>query len=469
MRVTQLTLRDFRTYASADVRLAPGLTVVSGRNGAGKTNLLEGALLRLHRPLVPDGQRARVRALRRGAHAAGAALRGRRTRAHEITVGFQPGEPKRLRVDGAPVERLTDVRARPLVSVFLPDRLELVTGAPALRRAHLDQVVAALRPARAATRRAYAAALAQRNALIAAIRAGPRRPRLPAGMGRRAGPPRHRADGGPRGGRRGPRAALRRPCGGPRAGGRARRSPTGRARGPRPPRRWPPSWPSGSTATSSAASPATARTATTSSCAARAATCARTARAASSGWACSRCCWPSARRWREARDAPPLMLLDDVMSELDAGRRRRLVDVLGAGGQSVITTTDLAHVPGAEDAAVGRLAIAPGTVLAGGGVRPSARQRRPGALLAHAEQGRRRCGAAQPRPVVAGARRRRRPARPRDAARRGAALLAGGRRRGVRAAGRSPSPSATAWSPWPAARRSGRRSSTCSPSTSSSA
>ena len=58
------------------------------------------------------------------------------------------------------------------MSVFLPDRLELVTGAPALRRAHLDQVVAALRPARAATRRAYAAALGQRNALVAAIRAG---------------------------------------------------------------------------------------------------------------------------------------------------------------------------------------------------------------------------------------------------------------------------------------------------------
>src|SRR5919112_1640611 len=92
--------------------------------------------------------------------------------AHEITVGFQPGEAKKLRVDGAAVERLTDVAARPLVSVFLPDRLELVLGAPALRRAHLDQVVAALWPGRAGTRRAYAAALGQRNALIANIRAG---------------------------------------------------------------------------------------------------------------------------------------------------------------------------------------------------------------------------------------------------------------------------------------------------------
>ena len=62
------------------------------------------------------------------------------------------------------------------MSVFLPERLELVKGAPAGRRAHLDQVVAALWPARAATRAAYSRALAQRNALLARVRAGRRRP-----------------------------------------------------------------------------------------------------------------------------------------------------------------------------------------------------------------------------------------------------------------------------------------------------
>ncbi len=92
--------------------------------------------------------------------------------AHELAVGFAPGEPKRMRVDGAAVERLLDAAERPLVSVFLPDRLELIKGAPSLRRAHLDQFVAALWPARIATRRAYAQTLAQRNALIARIRAG---------------------------------------------------------------------------------------------------------------------------------------------------------------------------------------------------------------------------------------------------------------------------------------------------------
>ena len=63
------------------------------------------------------------------------------------------------------------------------------------------------------------------------------------------------------------------------------------------------------------------------------------------------------------RGAPPLMLLDDVMSELDEGRRARLVEVLRAGGQSVIATTDLSHVPGADEAGVERVAIAGGRIL----------------------------------------------------------------------------------------------------------
>ena len=64
----------------------------------------------------------------------------------------------------------------------------------------------------------------------------------------------------------------------------------------------------------------------------------------------------------EERGAPPLLLLDDVMSELDAERRERLVERIGGAGQSVITTTDLAHVPGAGAAGVVRLRVAPGTV-----------------------------------------------------------------------------------------------------------
>ena len=91
---------------------------------------------------------------------------------HELAIGFVPGELKRMTSDGAPVERLAGVAHRPLASVFSPDRLELIKGGPGLRRAHLDQFVAALWPGRAATRRAYHEALAQRNALLARVRGG---------------------------------------------------------------------------------------------------------------------------------------------------------------------------------------------------------------------------------------------------------------------------------------------------------
>jgi len=65
----------------------------------------------------------------------------------------------------------------------------------------------------------------------------------------------------------------------------------------------------------------------------------------------------------EERGDPPLLLLDDVMSELDASRRQRLVARISGAGQSVITTTDLAHVPGADDSAVVRLRVSPGGVV----------------------------------------------------------------------------------------------------------
>ena len=167
--ITAVTVRDFRSYERAELELGNHLTVIVGPNGAGKTNLLEALYCGCTgRSFRAAHEREMVRfgadSTRIVVHCV--APDGD----HELTVAVVPGEPKRLRIDGAPTVSLTETAVRPLLTVFLPDRLELIKGPPALRRAHLDQLVAALWPARLATRRSYAQALAQRNALIGRIR-----------------------------------------------------------------------------------------------------------------------------------------------------------------------------------------------------------------------------------------------------------------------------------------------------------
>src|SRR5216117_2412421 len=107
MVVTRVRLRDFRGYASADVALGPELTVVHGRNGAGKTNLLEGLYFGCTGRSCRTSNEREV--LRFDAPAARIEVEGRdRDGEHAIAVGFQAGEAKRITVDGAPVERLLD-------------------------------------------------------------------------------------------------------------------------------------------------------------------------------------------------------------------------------------------------------------------------------------------------------------------------------------------------------------------------
>jgi DNA replication and repair protein RecF len=361
VRAVRLTVRDFRSYEAAELRLGPGLTVIAGRNGAGKTNLLEALYF------AATGRSCRTanerEVVRFGAGLTRLELHTEDERgAHAVSVGFQPGEAKHLRADGATVERLTDSDARPLVAVFLPDRLELVLGAPALRRSHLDQVVAALWPARAATRREYSSALAQRNALIAAVRAGRAgRASLPAwdaslarhgialmrdraevvdrlrerfashaaalgleGEAELAYRPRSRAQSADE-----LAAELAE-----RVDGDVERGFTGHG-----PHRDDLTLRRDGRELRSYGSRGQVRLGLLALLLAE------------------------REELAAERGAPPLLLLDDVMSELDGTRRARLVDVLRAGGQSVITATELAHVPGADDPGTERVAIAEGRVL----------------------------------------------------------------------------------------------------------
>jgi DNA replication and repair protein RecF len=361
MQVLAVQLRDFRTYARAEAQIGNGLTVVHGPNAVGKSNLLEA----LYFGCTGHSQRTRNERelVRFGAQTTRVVVSLReRDRPHELTVGFQPGSPKHMTVDGAPVERLTDTEQRPLVSVFSPDRLDLIKGPPTLRRAHLDQLVAALWPARAGTRRDYSRALTQRNALIAGIRAS---------RSSRTTPPSWDAELARHAiALRNDRAELVALLAGPfidRAqqlglGGdcaleyRPRSKVAGvdefvgelqerlsrdveRGFCTHGPHRDELAFVRDGRELRSYGSQGEQRLALLALLLAERSVLA------------------------QERDRLPLMLLDDVMSELDSTRRELLAAELGAGGQSLIATTDLSHVPGATGAAVTRLRISPGAIM----------------------------------------------------------------------------------------------------------
>jgi DNA replication and repair protein RecF len=171
VRVEHLEVSQFRSYERAACDLAAGVTVLFGPNGAGKTNLLEALYVGCTgRPVRTRSEREVVRF---GADGARVTIRTTGGAAnHEVSVIMRRAERKVVRVDGTHVDRVEPGEARPFVCVFIPDRVSLLKGPPALRRAHLDELAGALWPARAADRREYARTLAQRNALLGSLRSG---------------------------------------------------------------------------------------------------------------------------------------------------------------------------------------------------------------------------------------------------------------------------------------------------------
>ena len=158
--------RGFRNLLDARVQADARIVVACGPNGAGKTNLLEAVYFGLtgrsfragnDRDVIRFGEQgARVELELAGGETLLAALDRSGERRH--LLGGRP----------APIE----AGERPLVSVFHPDRLALIKGAPAHRRAHLDRLCGAIWPARADLRSRFGRTLAQRNALVSRIKAG---------------------------------------------------------------------------------------------------------------------------------------------------------------------------------------------------------------------------------------------------------------------------------------------------------
>jgi DNA replication and repair protein RecF len=361
MRVLGVQLRDFRTYTRAEVQLGAGLTVLYGPNGAGKSNFLEA----LYFGCTGHSQRTRSERelVRFGAQATRVVVRlSDEGRPHELAVGLQPGLAKQMTADGAPVERLTDVEHRPLVSIFNPDRLDLIKGAPSHRRAHVDQLIAALWPSRSQTRSLYARALAQRNALIAGIRSGrASRASLPSWDAELA---RHAIA------LRDDRAEALTLLAQPFAARTRELGLSGEPTLKYRPRTHASDVPELTAELESHLQHDLQRGFTThgphrddfallrDGRELRAYGSQGEQRLALLGLLLSE---RSALADRRAHT--PLMLLDDVMSELDADRRELLATELSSAGQSVIATTDLAHVPGAMGPGVARLRVAPGAIV----------------------------------------------------------------------------------------------------------
>ena len=173
MQVARVGVLGFRNLADGAVEIGSAISLVWGQNGAGKTNLLEALYLglagrsprtRTDREAITFGQPlARVEV---EVEEDGAAVERRVFRCAIARDG-----ERRHTLDGTAVGP-AQTELRPPISVFMPDRLVLVKGPPAARRGHLDRFCAALWPARAEARRRYSRALGQRNALLARVRAG---------------------------------------------------------------------------------------------------------------------------------------------------------------------------------------------------------------------------------------------------------------------------------------------------------
>ena len=165
MHLTRLGLTDFRSYAEVSLELTAGVSTFSGPNGEGKTNLVEAigylATLGSHRvsadgPLVRQGaERAILRAAVTGEQ--GSAL---------IEVELNPGRANRVRLNKGQLPRPRDILGTLRTVLFAPEDLALVKGDPGERRRFLDDLLVASAPRYSGIRADYERVLRQRTALL---------------------------------------------------------------------------------------------------------------------------------------------------------------------------------------------------------------------------------------------------------------------------------------------------------------
>jgi DNA replication and repair protein RecF len=169
VHLTRLALTDFRSYAELVIELTPGVTTFRGLNGEGKTNLVEAigylATLGSHRvatdaPLIRrDAASAAERAIVR------AMITGDRGEAL-VEIEINPGKANRVRLNRAPLPRPREILGVLRTVLFAPEDLALVKGDPGERRRFLDELLIATAPRYAGVRADYERVVKQRTALL---------------------------------------------------------------------------------------------------------------------------------------------------------------------------------------------------------------------------------------------------------------------------------------------------------------
>ena len=169
--IRRLQIADVRSWGRVTLEVDPGLIVVSGPNGAGKTSLVEAITLATIGVSPRTSREAEI--VRTGAEALHIVADIDGPGGSQVReIGFQPGLGRRLRRDGEAVRSLGPWRLPGAVLVFLPEELRSVKGPPAARRRALDRLIEGADSGYSETLSGYLTAVAQRNALLRRVRAG---------------------------------------------------------------------------------------------------------------------------------------------------------------------------------------------------------------------------------------------------------------------------------------------------------